>query len=484
MYLSPEMISFPTLEPGFFLWWLGLTALLPFLAMSFTGKNETCDCGDDCCDQHDHRLDKEAVKNRIAELEGLSNRTADQNEELAELYVLLGNEVYDEAEEAEEITDLLGKAEDALKAALALNADDEITRRLGNVYLHRAVVYNDFDEIEPALEYYQKAIDTFEPLDKAGDGEAKYDIAGIRLNRGTIYHQIGEFEKAKADFDESFMAFRAVEKISDLDTRFYMAKVSVAQGSLFRDMGEPLDKIVDAYNRAMRLFVELIDIGQMDHERDLANVLMDRCVATFEDYMGRDFDTETDRLNKIGDVLVDVGRAVEILERLASGGDDGCRYDLFNALTAEGAILLDIEKFDESRKVLDRAIDHFKDFADESDPIVVNQYAGAYENRGLCWLNLDETDKALSDISEAVRLRESIVSDAFDLDDETKSYFIPTLATTYANRANVHAGNSDNEKALADGKKGLELIRSVKEDMDEEMNEIEELFENLIDQWK
>lgn len=469
------------------MFWMTIFAALPFLGMSMSSNNdkESCDCGDEDCQCEAYEIDEEALKNHVAELENISPRTLEQNEELADLYVDLAAVAFEAGDDLEDIIDNFNKAEIVLKETLAQGEDGEIRRRLGNVYLHRAVAYNDYDELDAAIDSYNSALEALQPLDDNGDGEAKYDIAGIKLNRGTIYHEIGELEKAKTDFDDSFMAFRAVEKISDLDTRYYMAKVSVAQGSLLRDLGEPLDKIIDAYNRAMRLFVELIDIGQMEHEHDLANTLMDRCTATYEEYKDMEFESETGRLNKIGDVLVDVGRGIEILERLAADGNQSSRADLFNALTTEGAMLLDLEKYPESKSVFDRAVSEFGDFAEEVDPVLLNQYAAAYENRGFCSMNLGNYEDALADFNESIKLCETIQSPDFDLDDSERTVFLPTLATYYANRANVKASMGDAEGAKADCQHGLDMIRSLKNQFGpEEIDEIEGLFESLLDQWK
>lgn len=460
-------------------------ALLPFVAMSFTGghdHDEDCDCG--CGNE----LDMDNLKAQIAELEGVTEKSVEQVEQLAELYIVQATCKWQDADMSDSVVPCFDKAENVLKDALAKNEDAELRRKLGNVYLNRGVMCNDFDEIEPALEYYGKAIEAFKPLEDAGDGEAKFDIAGIRLNRGTVYHEIGEYEKAQVDYDESFMAFRAVEKISGdvdmdtVDTRYYMAKVSVAQGALLRDMGEPLDKIVDAYNRAMRLYVELIDIGQLEHEQELANTLMDRCTATYEDYMSRDFGSDAERQEKFNELLVDVERGVEILERLDETGDEETRLDLFHALSTQGTMLLDLEKYEEAQKIFDRLIGEFEDFGTDVDPLLLNQYAAVFENRGVCHLNLDSTTDALVDFDEAIRIRESILSDEFELDDDAKAFFTPTLATNYANRANAYAEMEDVKKALEDGQKGLDLIRSLPDNDD--FKEIEQLFENLLEQWK
>ncbi|MDR0870491.1 MAG: tetratricopeptide repeat protein [Planctomycetaceae bacterium] len=429
-------------------------------------------------------FDPQAAKDQIKKLESIPLKSLEQNEELAHLYVSSAVDTLEKGGELKAVILLFDKAEDVLLKTLKQGEDDEIRRFLGNVYLNRAVAYNDYDELEDAVKSYGAAIDVLKPLDEKADGEAKYDLAGIRLNRGTIYHELGDYEKAKADLDESFLAFRAVEKIAnDIDTRYYMARVSVAQGGLMRDMDEPQDKVVDAYNRAMRLFVELIDVGQTEHERELANTLLDRCIAVYDDYKEREFGSEQERLTKYGDVLVDVGRAVEILERVAEGGGTEERFDLFTAITTQGAMLLDIEKFEDAYNFFNRAVNEFADFADSSSPLAVNHYAGALENRGFCETNIGKFDEALVDINKAIALRQTLQSPKFGLDDDAKGLFAAGQATAYANLANVYAAQGDKETARKSCRQGLDLLKSLNDDSGE-FSEIAKMFEEMLKQWE
>jgi tetratricopeptide (TPR) repeat protein len=427
-------------------------------------------------------FDPQAARDEIAKLESAGNaRTLEQNEELAHLYVSSAVFALENgAEDLKEIVPQFNKAADVLTNTLKQGEDDQIRRFLGNVYLHRAVAFNDFDEMDQAIESYGEALDTLKPLEDKLDGEAKYDIAGIRLNRGTIYHELGEFEKAKADLDESFIAFRAVEKIiPEMDTRYYMAKVSVVQGSLARDMGEPLNKIADLYNRSMRLLVELIDDGQIEHERELANVLMDRCMATYEDYRETEFADKTERFNKFGDVLVDVGRAIEILERIAQDGNEEAVVDLFTAITTQGAMLIDIEQYDGAFKSFDRAVRENAVFAESGNPILFNQYAAAIENRGFCLTNLGKFDSALADINQSITLRDKLQTAEFDLDKDTKGLFAAAQATAYANRANLYSTQGNAEQARKDREYGFSILKSL-DNSRGDYSDIIEMFEGLL----
>jgi tetratricopeptide (TPR) repeat protein len=340
--------------------------------------------------------------------------------------------------------------------------------------------------MDEAIRCYTSAIETLTPLDNKGIGEVKYDIAGMKLNRGQIFHELGEFDKANKDYDEAFLAFRAVEKISDLDARFYMAKVSVAQGSLYRDMGEPLEKIVDAYNRAMRLFVELIDIGQMEHEQELANVLMDRCNVTYESYMQEEFESDAVRTEKFDAVLLDVSRAIETLQKIAATGDPDARSDVFHAITTQGAMLLDLERFAEALAFFDQVIKDYADFEKETDPVLINQFAAAFENRGFALMNLDRAEEALAAFDRAIADRKRLQTAAFDLDDDDRQIFVPSLATAYANRAAAYAALKKMDEAKADCRQGIQLLQPLKSSDNEDLEEIEEIetmLKSLLEAW-
>ena len=468
MLTFSELTSvFSSVDFGSALGWAASAAILPLIGSTTLS---------DTSEPDEVEFDEQGLRAQIAEMEKLRTRTLEQQEELAELYVkiAIGLSTFDEGSELQEIFGFFAKAEAVLRQTLAQGEDDETRRKLGTVDLHRAVTYNDCDGMAEAVQCYTSAIETLTPLENKGDGEAKYDIAGMKLNRGMIFHELGEFEKANKDYDEAFLAFRAVEKISDLDTRFYMAKVSVAQGSLFRDMDEPLEKIIDAYNRAMRLFVELIDIGQLEHECELANVLVDRCTAMYEAYMNKEFESPSERMEKFDAVLLDVSRSIEILQRIAAE-DESVRPDLFNARTTQGAMLLDLEKFEETLPMFDRVIEEFADFESETDPVLVNQFGAAYENRGFALMNMSRFEEALASFNRAITCRERIQSPSFELDDEERKNFVPGLATLYANRANAYAALKKMDEAKADCRLGLQLLQPLKSENDEELDELEEI---------
>ena len=370
---------------------------------------------------HEHsagEVDVDTVKKRIAELEKLSARSLEQNDELARLYSANAIALWDEGADLTEIVALFVKAEVVLMATLAQGDDVEVRRQLGNVYLNCAVALNDYDELTSSVDYYLKGIDTLKPLDNSGDAEAKYDIAGMRLNLGNVYHELGEFEKAKTSLDESFLDFRAVEKIGVADTRLFMAKVSVQQGHLLSDMGEAVGSIVDAHNRAMRLFIEVIEDQNLPElERDLAGALLARCEALYTDCHEREFASEEERNTKIAEIQIDIAQGVELLEKQYKSGNDLARLDLFHGLVFQGKVLCDIEQYVEAKEVLDRAINEFSDLCDgEGDDLFLMQMAVAYASRAVVQMGLGKPDLSKQDCMKGSELVNKLLQE--DSDDE------------------------------------------------------------------
>jgi tetratricopeptide (TPR) repeat protein len=473
MFLSAELMSFP-LDMSMLAYGAGLAAAGTLLGSAFTPEHVACQ-------------DIDGVQKRIDELEKGTSRSLEESDELAGLYLTLAEHLEDHGADVQELIDLYAKAEDVLKNALAQGEDTELRRKLGTVYLQRGVLYNDCDEFEDAVESYELGAATFKPLDEAGDGEAKYDLAGVKLNLGVVYGELGEYEKSKAALDESFLLYRAVEKIGFTDTRHCMAQVSVQQGNILHLMGEELDKITDAYNRAMRLLVELIeDAGQLELERELANVLLDRCLATYENLLEKDFDSEIEKINKVGDVLIDIGRAIDLLEKQHSNGNEEARGDLFQALMSQVHVLVDIEKYTEAKKILDRGISDFHEFGDSENPFLASEFASAYDQRANCAALTDDKEQALSDFNEAVRIREAILQNE-ELDEDDKGVFIPQLAATYAASATYKAsvgGDKDTARNELQHAIGLMDSLSPADDAEDRLEEIKSNLKMLLDSIK
>lgn len=350
---------------------------------------------------HEHAagVNLEELKKRVAELEQSRSKTLEQSDELVALYAGWAIVLYDSEEgELDEIIGLFAKAETILKATLAQGEDTDARKQLGNVYMECANVYNGFDELTSAVDFYLKTISTLQLLDDAGDGDAKYDIAGTKLNLGIVYRELGDLEKAKTVLDEAFIAYRTVEKISDDDTRIYMAAVSVQQGHVLHELGEEVGKVVDAYNRAMRLYVEIIEDQKMvELERNLANTLLDRCMVMYEAWIEQKFESDKERSQKIDEILTDICRGVELLKKQYEEGNEIARLDLFHGVTLQGKVLCDAARYTEAKQSLDQVIDGFSGLCDGDDDMFLMQMTMAYATRAVVHLGLGNKKQSEED---------------------------------------------------------------------------------------
>ncbi|HBT76722.1 MAG TPA: hypothetical protein DEB39_07305 [Planctomycetaceae bacterium] len=492
MLTAAHFLSIPSEMFPFFLVMSCVAMSCAALGMARSGDmrdEESEDGGNDDGAHDDEAHDDEdpdysGMESQIAALAQVANRSREQEAELANLYFAhaVKKQEYDELDDAVLSYNNGIALLDALYAPGGV--DDDGARQLGHALLGRAVAENDNGDTRRALDDYDRAIDVLKPLADKQDGDAMYDIAGIRLNQGTIYHQLEEYDKANEVLDQSFLAFRALEKISDLgDTRFYMAKVSIAMGSLYRDTGEPIEKIIDVYDRAMRLLVELIDIGQMEHEHELAVVLLDKCTACYDACMEKEFASDRERNEALDAILLDVGRGVEILKKVAETGDPGACYDLFSAMITQGTMMLDLDKNDEALAVFDELLDSFKELGEVEDPIIRHQYAGLEENRGTALYNLDRYEEARQSFDCSVRLRQELL-ESDEIEEEDRIEFTIGLGSAYINRANAFGQLGQIDKAHADCKAASALIepyaKEYGEDFQDLLEQINEISAALV----
>ncbi|MGL6225069.1 MAG: tetratricopeptide repeat protein [Thermoguttaceae bacterium] len=449
------------------------------LSLGLFGLASHCSCGS--CESSEEETDPDAAV--YEELEGRINELKTKVEqgdvslkrELADTVLALAVQLQQDGY----IDDSIETYDEAVAEFSELcqeNADDwELVRVLGLVNLSRAVALNDLGEQEAAVEGYEDAMKILTPVANTGDGEAKYDIAGIKLNCGMIFHDLGEWDKAKQMLEESFLEFRALEKISELDTRFYMGKVSVALGNLMRDLEEPINSIVDVYNRAMRLFVELIDAGDMKYEHDLANALIEKCMARYEAGAGED-------------VLVDLQRGIEILENAASEDPHHARLELFSAQFAYGSVLYDLEKYADAISVFSETLEKFADIEKTQVPILLGEYATVLDHRGMCYFALQKPDAAIADLTQAIHLLEKI----WNIDDDGEEgmdeveliQISPVLVSAYCNRAAIYHQVGKKDLAVDDCKAAMNVLEPYKDMLGEEFAELQEQIEAVRDSIK
>jgi len=448
-------------------------AITTFLGCALFGGVHCCGKKEeDCChSDHEHEEDP-AYAEMESQIEELQARyeSGDQSvlKDLANVTLALAVQL----QQDDYLDDSISMYEDALEHFLLLQKenpqDEDITRLIGLAYLSRAVALSDLDEKEEAVKDYDNAMVVLSSLVAAGDGEAKYDVAGIKLNQGTIYHELGDLDKAAKLLEESFMEFRALEKISELDTRFYMGKVSVAIANLLRDQEAPIEKIVDVYDRAMRLFVELIDAGETRHELDLANVLIAKCMARHDAGQGED-------------VLLDMRRGIEILEKQRQEGNAAAIYDLFISILLYSDVFSDLEKYNDALAILNEVAEKFKEMEQVDDPVLFSEYAGIFGRRGLCYFHLNKPEEAVADLTREIELKEKLWKDEWNLDSEVLAQLVPSLVAAYSHRAMIYDALGKKDLAMNDCEKATKVLLPYEAELGEDFRELIAQIEDICD---
>jgi hypothetical protein len=167
----------------------------------------------------------------------------------------------------------------------------------------------------------------------------------------------------------------------------------------------------------MRLYVEVIeDENRPELERDLANVLLDRCTVIYEDCLNQKFDSGEERNKVVDNVLIDIDRGIELLEKQCKEGNEPARYDLFHGLSLRGKVLCDTAKYAESQKTLDRVVGEFSDLCAGDDDVFLMQMAVVYANRAIVHLGLGSNDLSKQDCQKGSELINKLLQS--DSDDE------------------------------------------------------------------
>lgn len=226
----------------------------------------------------------------------------------------------------------------------------------GNAYYR----YGNWNE---AAAEYTKAIkfkDTI--IEKWGEKA----LAGVFASSGRNYLALNELEKSGSDY----------EKVLELDPRS-TAPSGHGAGVWFKL--KKYDKLIEAYSN-------IINLIENDPE--------------FKDYRGtgRSYAGRA----KVYYMLGHYDKAIaDSKKALASGSHEGHGYSIANVRRYLGKIYLETGKKKEAEKEFKQAIELY---ADKTTSKIKRVAAGGYTGRGLCWLDLEEYDRAIADFEETLAL--------------------------------------------------------------------------------
>ena len=451
-----------------------LIQLFSFLCVLLPAFGMACACGK--CGEDGEEPEYTETEAKIAELAQAESRSEEKDWELVHLYALLASQ----KQEYDELDDALSAYDNAIGLLTKfsdLRTDDSKSRLFGELLSARGRLKAEEEDFDNALSDMAKAKEALTALAEKHDGDAMYEIACIQLMRGRIYHELGEYEKATEALDDAFLRFRALEKISDLsDTRLDMAIVSQAMASLCREIDEPLEKVVDLYDRTMRLLVELIDIGQMEHEQFLAETLIDKCTARFEAYMRQEFSSDAERREKFDAVLLDIERGVSILRRLAEQED--APYYLYPALMVQGAMLLELGQAEKALKIFDELLAMHGDEEQFEEIDELYQYATVLENRGIALFQLNRNEESLEAFDKASSLLHCL--DGEELDEEERFDYAVALISIMLNRSEIFQAKGDKEAVRRDIEEAKKLVEPFAKNFPDEVKDILAQIDSIL----
>jgi CHAT domain-containing protein/Tfp pilus assembly protein PilF len=226
------------------------------------------------------------------------------------------------------------------------------------------VVYDDLNEKQKALEYYNQAL----PLIRA-EGDHAHE-AQILNSIGRIYSDWGEKQEALGYYDRSLSHFRAV------GDRRSEAKALHNIAAVYNHLGE--------WQKALKYLNQALSLGRASD--DLAQV--------------------TRTLESIGRIYTNLGeyqKALEYLNQtLSSARDSGDRRGEADSLTAIGGIYASLDEKRKALEYFDKALPLFRA---DNDPA---GEAEALNDIGAAYIYLREQQKALKYFNQALSLFHSI----------------------------------------------------------------------------
>lgn len=256
-----------------------------------------------------------------------------------------------------EIEDIYRKALADFDKALELDPDFALAfAGKGNSYYR----YGNWNE---AAAEYTKAIKLKDKIENRWGQKA---LAGVFSSSGRNYLALNELEKSGSDYEE----------VVELDPR---STAPSGHGASVWFKLKNYDKLIEVYSK-------MIDLIENDSE-------FKNYSGTGRSYAGR---AKTYyMLGRYDKAIADSQKA------LSSGSAEGHGYSIVEVHRYLGKIYLKTGKRQEAEKELKEAI---RLYADKTGSKIKRVAAGGYTGRGLCWLDLEGYDRAITDFEEALAL--------------------------------------------------------------------------------
>ena len=336
-------------------------------------------------------------------------------EELADDCLTMAVTAQDE-EEITESTDWFRRAIKVLEKRIAQGQTDDLIHRLGLAHLGFAVMLNDEEKSDEALEEYQKAASVLTPLAEAGKEDVALDLAGVELNICTILYTLGPDAwdwKGRLLTDRIAAALARFKSLSGSEARFYCAKTLMLRAAVLEEQS-PADSLA-ASHQAADILRCLVRDGKQEYKSDLAEslaILAERAKEFFPDDKAR-----------LTEALPAAREAAKIFREFAESGNLLNVLDEIDVLLIEAFLLESVDRPEEALVLYEKILDEVRPYGNESVDILTRS-AECYSSRAKLERKLERFDEARGDWGLAIELYQIILEQPLDSTDEEQADFI------------------------------------------------------------
>ena len=380
--------------------------------------DHSCGCPH-CHDGHDG-IDVPDVAAQLLHRIEKNQRLFDQEdyscaEELADDCLTMAVSAQDEGEVTES-TDWFARAIEVLEKRIAQGQTDDLIHRLGLAHLGFAVMLNDEEKSDEALEEYQKAAAVLTPLADAGKEDVALDLAGVELNICTILYSLGSDAwdwKGRLLTDRIAGVLARFKSLSGSEALFYSAKTLMLRAAVL-ERESPVDSL-DASRQAADILHSLVRDGKEEYKSDLAEslaILAERAKEFFPDDKAR-----------LSEALPAAHEAAKIFREFAESGNLLNVLDEIDALLIEAYLLESLGRPEEALDLYENILDEVRPYGNESVDILTRS-AECYSSRAKLERKLERFDEARGDWGLAIELYQIILEQPFDGEDEEQADFV------------------------------------------------------------
>ena len=441
--------------------------------------DHSCGCPH-CHDGHDG-IDVPDVAAQLLHRIEKNQRLFDQEdyscaEELADDCLTMAVSAQDEGEVTES-TDWFARAIEVLEKRIAQGQTDDLIHRLGLAHLGFAVMLNDEEKSDEALEEYQKAAAVLTPLADAGKEDVALDLAGVELNICTILYSLGPDSwdwKGRLLTDRIAGVLARFKSLSGSEALFYSAKPLMLRAAVLE--GESPADSLDASRQAADILRSLVRDGKQEYKSDLAEslaILAERAKEFFPDDKAR-----------LSEALPAAHEAAKIFREFAESGNLLNGHDEIDALLIEAYLLESLGRPEEALDLYENILDEVRPYGNESVDILTRS-AECYSSRAKLERKLERFDEARGDWGLAIELYQIILEQPFDGEDEEQVDFVSgTRLSQMLDRiqhAEVSLSLGDESSAAEDCRLAQEALDSLAGYLGDDYAGYRKIFEAAVE---